>query len=318
MATLTTLVIGAFYLDGSPRSRPARQVSLGGSTAPSRAIAFGPGGELRVATLLAGATQIWRIGPGSGRAAPSGPALPGFAWAFSPDGATTAVGGHSTVTIREANAERPTRTFKSDDGRISALAFRRDGGMLASAGERGVSLWDTKVGGERAAMRIGLRGGISLAFGPDGRSLATGGQDGYVRLWDLATGRQRLVVQAHARDVNSLAFSDDGRTLASASVCDQVARLWDVASGRGLVALAGHTALVQSVAFAPGGRTVATGGADETVRIWDVASGRELANLRCPGVRVGVLAFSPDGRALAAGGFEPEVRVWDVSSIPEP
>jgi WD40 repeat protein len=315
---LTTLIISVFYLDGSPRYRPARQVSLGDSTGPSRAIAFGPGGELRVATLPTGSTQTWRIGPGSRRAAPSGPALPGFASAFSTDGATTAVGGLSTVTIREADPERPTRTFKGDDGIISAVAFRLDGGMLASAGERGVSLWDTKAGGEPAAMRIGLRGGISLAFGPDGRSLATGGRDGYVRLWDLATGRQRLAVQAHARDVTSLAFSDDGRTLASASTCERVARLWDVASGRGLVELRGHTAPVQSVAFAPGGRTVATGGLDETVRIWDVASGRELANLRCPGVRVGVLAFSPDGRALAAGGVEPEVRVWDLSSIPGP
>jgi WD40 repeat protein len=151
-------------------------------------------------------------------------------------------------------------------------------------------------------MRIGLREVLSLAFGPDGRTLMTSGQDGWVRFWDLATGRQRLAVRPHARHTTALALSDDGRTLASASACERVARLRDVATGRESVALRGHTAPVQALAFAPGGRMVATGASDETVRLWDVPSGRESACPRCPGIRPGVITFSRDGRALAAGG----------------
>jgi hypothetical protein len=183
-----------------------------------------------------------------------------------------------------------------------ALAFSRDGKSLAAAGERGVMHWDTASAGERAAARIGLREVVSLAIGPDGRTLVTGGQDGWVRIWDLATGRQRLAVRPQARYVTALALSADVRALASASACERVVRLRNVATGRESLALRGHTAPVQALAFAPGGRMVATGGSDETVRDWDVPSGRQWAALRCPGVRPGALAFSADGRALAAGG----------------
>jgi WD40 repeat protein len=299
---LAALAVAVVYLAGSPRSESARPVSLGEGAGQARAIAFGPGDQLLAATMLDGVIRIWRIGPGSDRAVSSGPSLPGFAAALSPDGATLAVGGDSAVTLGEAAPDRPRHALWTGDGWTCALAFSRDGQSFAAAGERGVTRWDTATAGERAATRIGLREAVSLALGPDGRSLVTGGRDGWVRFWDLETGRQRLALRPHARYVTALALSDDGRALASASDCERVARLWDVATGRGLVELRGHTAPVQAVAFAPGGMMVATGGADETVRLWDVPSGREWACLRCPGVRPGALAFSPDGRALAAGG----------------
>jgi WD40 repeat protein len=328
-AALAALVIGVVYCHTeSPRYPAARRFSLGESAGHARAINFGPGGEVRAAfgpegevraaTMLDGANRVWRIGPGSERAVPSEPALPGFSAAFSPDGVMLAVGGDSAVTLTEAAPGRPRLTLRTGDGLTCALAFSRDGGALAVAGERSVTVWDTASGVGRATARLGLCEAVSLAFGPGGGFLVTGGKDGCVRVWDLGAGRPRLALRAHEFTVTTVAVSDDGRTLASASACNRVARLWDVATGRGLVALRGHTALVQAVAFAPGGRTVATGGSDETVRLWDVPSGRERACLRCPGVRPIALAFSADGRSLAAGGFEPEVRVWNVSGIPGP
>jgi WD40 repeat protein len=315
-SVLAALVIGGVYLAGSPPDRIAMRVGLGESAGSTRAIAFGPGDPLLAATMTEGGIRAWRIFPGSGWAIPFGPAVPGFAAAFSPDGRMLAVGGDSVLTLTEAAPDRPWRALRTGDGPICALAFSRDGQSLAAAGERGITLLDAASVGERALTRIGLRDAVSLAFGPDGRSLVTGGRDGWVRFWDLETGRQRLAVRPHTCYVTALALSDDGRALASASACERVAPLRDVATGRESVALRGHTAPVQAVAFAPGGRVVATGAADETVRLWDVPTGRERACLRCPGVRPGALAFSADGRALAAGGIEPEVRVWDVSGIP--
>jgi hypothetical protein len=57
---------------------------------------------------------------------------------------------------------------------------------------------------------------ISLAFAPDGKSLATAGNDGTVRLWDLATGRQVRQLGTHTRGFSSVALSPDGKTVASA------------------------------------------------------------------------------------------------------
>jgi WD40 repeat protein len=313
---MAALALGSLYFVGSSKDQSERHISLGESAVRTSALAFGPGDELLVSTILDGAARAWRIPPGTDRAPSSELVVPGFTSAFSPDGLTLAVGDDSAVILAETSQDRPRRTLRTDDGPTCALAFSHDGKKFAAAGARGVTVGETAVGGRQVLTRIGLRDVISLAFGTDHESLLTGGKDGWVRFWDLHTVRERCALRAHASNVTSLRVSGDGRTLASASKSDMEARLWDVATGHEQATLVGHTAPVQTVAFGIGGTVVATAGMDRTVRLWDVATGRELALLRCSEMTPNTLAFSPDGRSLVAGGHEPRIQIWTLSDIP--
>ena len=154
----------------------------------------------------------------------------------------------------------------------------------------------------------------SLAWSPDGSTLASGSADHTVRLWDAASsGRELHKLEGHSDWVRSVAWSPDGRTLASGSD-DKTVRLWDAASGRELHKLEGHLGSVRSVAWSPDGSTLASGSDDKTMRLWDAASGRELHGLEGHLGWAWSVAWSPDGSALASGSHDSTVRLWDVAS----
>lgn len=111
----------------------------------------------------------------------------------------------------------------------------------------------------------------SIAYSPDGRTLASASNDLTVRLWDAKSGKELEVLVGHADRIDAVAFSPDGKTLASASL-DGTIKLWDVASASELRTLEGHAKGVYSIVFSSDGTKLGSVGQDQTVRLWDLES----------------------------------------------
>ena len=151
----------------------------------------------------------------------------------------------------------------------------------------------------------------SVAFSPDGQTIASGDGGFSIHLWDRSSGKL-LAVWEDDWKVFSVAFSPDGQTIASGS--NQTIRLWDRASGKKMAVLSGHGDDVNSVAFSPDGKTVASGSGDNTIRLWNSASGKVLTVLRGHEDAVNSVAFSPDGKTVASGSDDGTIRLWDRAS----
>jgi WD40 repeat protein len=217
--------------------------------------------------------------------------VPYCAVAFSPDGRSLVTGNfNGAVQVWDAGTGREVGTLVTHSREIRGVVFSRDGEHLASASSDGtVKLWDAKrldsqrQDGKKAA-RLTLRArvagpGLNVAFSPDGRRLATGGEEKTVKIRDVQDGRELQTLRGHNGEVYAVAFSpdDEGRWVASAGE-DSAVKVWDSRTGKLVHSFRGHTNLVSSLAFSADGKRLCSGSRDKTVKVWDVSKLGEEPN----------------------------------------
>jgi WD40 repeat protein len=153
----------------------------------------------------------------------------------------------------------------------------------------------------------------SVAFNPDGDTLALGSFGGSIRLWDIATRRTIATLKKSQGAIVSLAFSPDGTTLASGSSHGFV-QLWDATTQNFKSTLNEYQSIVNSVTFSPDGTMLATGENAGTVHLWNSANEQNAIIPNKIDKYTHSVAFNPDSTLLAITGSGGVVHLWDIAN----
>ncbi|HTT65756.1 MAG TPA: c-type cytochrome domain-containing protein [Bryobacteraceae bacterium] len=265
-------------------------------------------------------------------AAPRTPAIPDIrprakvsplisSLAYRPDGKMLALGTFQEVRLVDPATGTVIATLPGEAEDVRAVAFSRDGKLLAAAGglparSGQVLVWDVA---KRAVLRT-ITGHTdciyAVEFAPDGMSLATASYDKLIKLWDVASGKETRTLKDHIDAVYALAYTPDGKRLVSASA-DRGVKIWDVESGERLYTLSGPEDGLNTLALDPDGKRVAAGGLDRTIRVWSLGekSGALLNSLIAHEDAILQLAWSPDGKYLVSSASDKEVKVFKADDL---
>ena len=172
---------------------------------------------------------------------------------------------------------------------------------------------------------------LALDYSPNGKLIASGGQDGTVRLWNSKTGKEthRWEVEGGTQAVR---FSQDGKLIAcGVSGTHRVTRrgeagtyfvhVWKVSTKKEVHRLGGLRNRITSVAFSSDGKQLAAGAGvfqePGEIHIWNLRSGEELESIEGLARGVAGVDISPDGALLAGALRDNTVRVWSLPGAKE-
>jgi WD40 repeat protein len=240
---------------------------------------------------------------------------------FSPDGETLVSSswdksirlwdaGGSPATLGRELACLPT------EAETYAATVSPDGGTVASAGLGGLTLWNWRDLESFPKVKVQFGPSRSLAFSPDGQTLAIGGFDHKIRLWEPKTDQVRSVLSGHRDVVRSLVFVPDGSMIISLSF-DGALKFWDVRTDREIDRLEGLGQGIHAFRLSPDGSLIALsrlGRRERQIEIWDLAANRIKSTCEGHDADVHTLVFSPDGRTLASAGGDQSIRFWNVET----
>ena len=290
-------------------------------------LAFSPDSK-----TLIGCGQLWNLSTGKSQALLTGKFGNIYPAAMSPDGKIVASRDGSNIFLSSTHTGVPITMLTGHLNRVECIAFSPDGKTLASGsslqssgGNKNpitIRLWNTLTGEHKRTITAHSDKVTSIAFSPDGETLASGSMDQTIRFWDIHTGEQKLGLVSQKGVITSIAFSSDGKIIAAGNgrtkdeynkYPDTTIQLWNAKTGKEITTFAGHSTQVLSMTFSPDGKIIASGSKDKTVRLWDIHTAQTIATFKGHLHPVYAVAFSPDGKTLASiSSADGTILFWDI------
>ena len=252
--------------------------------------------------------------------------------AFSPDGQTYATANDEYhVRIWDARTRKLKKRIIGYPALdyLSKISLSPDGKMLAALRRNyPIRLWDVNTGklkktlvGHKVTIKYNRNRGPyapftkidSVAFSPDGKTLANGSLNGTIRLWDTSSGKLKRTLKDQFGFIKSLTFSPDGKMLASGSE-DGSILVWDIETGKNKLYLAERVYSISCVSFSRDGSMVVGGSLEGDIYLFDVASRQLIKTFTGHTGEISYLIFSPDDSKIASASWDGSVRLWNIET----